>query len=173
MWTAECQKSKMIRREHDHQQILSWRKEKPGTCSNHAFRPTDFKLHINLDWTPQKLAENSLGLHRSSREKTLSSYEHRRKNGVKGGKMWGKTEKKKIFFCLFVCLNQQHWPPAPDRRHHIAYFCVHSFAVFAYLQRQINKKRWVTGSFGNKYPPVFRQIQSTCRLVIYAPNHNS
>lgn len=63
-----------------------------------CFRTTDFKLHINLDWTSQKLAENSLVLHRSSREKTLSSYEHRRKNGVKGGRWGGKKwGKKKIF----------------------------------------------------------------------------
>lgn len=130
----------MIRRERDHQQISSWKKEKPGTCSHHAFRTTDFKLHINLDWTSQKLAENSLGLHRSSREKTLSSYEHRQKNGAKGGKCGEKVKKRKIFFCL----NQRHWPPAPDPRHHIAYLDVHSFAVLVYLQRQLKKERWVT-----------------------------
>lgn len=109
MWKAECPDIKMIRYQLQPSANFKLEKEKPGACSNHVFRTTNFKLHINLDWTSQKLAENSLGLHRSSREKTLSSYEHRRKNGVKGGKM-GKSEKKKEgFFCLN---QQQHCPPA-------------------------------------------------------------
>lgn len=140
-----------------------------------CIRTTDFKLHINLDWTPQKLAENSLGLHRSSKEKTLSSYEHRRENWVKWEKCREKVGKKKEFF--FFCLNQQHWPPALDRRHHIAYLAVHSFAVLVYLQRQSQRKDELEGqmclSFGNSGSPVFGRILSTCRLVMCAPNQNS
>lgn len=102
----------------------------------HVFRTTDLKLHTNLDWTSQKLAENSVGLHRSSREKTLSSYEHRRKNGVMGGENGEKWKKKKYFF---VSTNNNIVHRLSGRRHHIAYLAVHSFAVLVYLQTEFKE----------------------------------
>lgn len=95
MWHAECQKNQNY--QISTVTISKFQGGKRKAWRVHVFRTTDLKLHTNLDWTSQKLAENSVGLHRSSREKTLSSYEHRRKNGVKGGKM-GKSGKKKVFF---------------------------------------------------------------------------
>lgn len=165
----------MIRREHDRQQISSWKKEKPCACSNHAFRTTDFKLHINLDWTPQKLAENSLGLHRSSREKTLSSYEHRQKNGVKREKCGEKVKKKKRFFFFLFKPATLATGPRSKPSHCILgcpFFCRSGVSA-----KTVTKEGLVKGpiflSFRNSCPPVFGQILSTCQLVMYAPNHNS
>lgn len=141
MWNAECQKIKMIRRECDHQRISSWKKEKPGVCSNHAFRTTDFKLHTNLDWTSQKLAENPLGLHRSSREKTLSSYEHRRKNGVKGEKCGEKSGGGGTNFFLFVLTSNIGWPRSMPS--HCIFGCPF-FCCFGVSVKTVTKEEWVT-----------------------------